>query len=45
VLGVIDKNQVPFWFGMPLTLIFMFAFGIAIQILICGDDRRADQFR
>src|ERR1700681_1906289 len=32
--ALLTKYQVPFWFGMPLTLIFMFAFGIAIQILI-----------
>jgi len=28
------KYQVPFWLGMPMTLVFMFIFGIAIQILI-----------
>ena len=28
------KFQVPFWLGMPLTLVFMFVFGIAIQIVI-----------
>jgi branched-chain amino acid transport system permease protein len=32
--ALLTKYQVPFWFGMPLTLIFMFIFGIAIQILI-----------
>src|ERR1700737_106265 len=31
---LLTKYQVPFAIGMPLTLIFMFAFGIAIQILI-----------
>src|SRR6202790_3802735 len=31
---LLTKYQVPFYIGMPLTLIFMFAFGIAIQILI-----------
>src|SRR6202040_1532002 len=31
---LVTKNQLPFWLGMPITLIFMFAFGIAIQILI-----------
>src|SRR6201992_3696977 len=33
-LVLLNKFQVPFWLGMPLTLVFMFAFGIAIQILI-----------
>src|SRR3978361_2377077 len=31
---LLTKYQVPFWLGMPMTLIFMFAFGIAIQIVI-----------
>src|ERR1700760_4309066 len=33
-LVLLNKFQVPFWLGMPLTLAFMFAFGIAIQIVI-----------
>src|SRR6476469_4617079 len=32
--ALLTKYEVPFWLGMPLTLIFMFLFGIAIQILI-----------
>src|SRR6266480_423836 len=32
--SLLAKYQVPFWIGMPLTLAFMFAFGIAIQIVI-----------
>src|SRR3982074_2596447 len=31
---LLTKYQVPFYIGMPLTLVFMFAFGIAIQIVI-----------
>jgi branched-chain amino acid transport system permease protein len=31
---LLTKYQVPFWLGMPMTLIFMFAFGIAIQIVV-----------
>ena len=31
---LLTKFQVPFWIGMPLTLVFMFVFGIAIQIVI-----------
>jgi branched-chain amino acid transport system permease protein len=31
---LLTKYQVPFWLGMPMTLIFMFAFGIMIQIVI-----------
>lgn len=31
---LLTKYQVPFWLGMPMTLIFMFAFGILIQIVI-----------
>ena len=31
---LLTKYQVPFWMGMPMTLIFMFAFGIMIQIVI-----------
>src|SRR5471032_2413144 len=32
--ALLTKFQVPFWLGMPLTLVFMFAFGIAIQVVI-----------
>ena len=32
--ALLTKYQVPFWLGMPLTLVFMFVFGIAIQIVI-----------
>src|SRR5471032_2463895 len=32
--ALLTKYQVPFWVGMPLTLVFMFVFGIAIQIVI-----------
>ncbi|MDU6325475.1 branched-chain amino acid ABC transporter permease, partial [Bradyrhizobium sp.] len=31
---LLTKYQVPFWVGMPLTLVFMFAFGIAVQVVI-----------
>jgi branched-chain amino acid transport system permease protein len=31
---LLSKYQVPFYLGMPLTLVFMFVFGIAIQIVI-----------
>ena len=40
VLALLTKYQVLFWIGMPLTLVFMFVFGIAIQIVISvADDR------
>src|SRR4051812_39148650 len=32
--ALLTKYQVPFWLGMPISLVFMFAFGIAIQLLI-----------
>jgi len=32
--ALLTRFQVPFWIGMPLTLVFMFIFGIAIQIVI-----------
>ena len=32
--ALLTKYQVPFWLGMPITLVFMFIFGIAIQVLI-----------
>lgn len=31
---MLNKFQIPFWLGMPITLVFMFVFGIAIQIVI-----------
>src|SRR5436189_5396199 len=31
---LLARYEVPFWMGMPLTLVFMFVFGIAIQIVI-----------
>ena len=31
---LLTKYQVPFWLGMPMTLVFMFAFGILIQVVI-----------
>jgi len=41
--ALLTKYQVPFYLGMPITLVFMFLFGIAIQIVIlASDDRRAD---
>jgi len=36
---------VPFWLGMPMTLVFMFVFGIASNPDPAPDDRRADHFR
>src|SRR3954468_10943979 len=32
--ALLTKHQVPFWAGMPITLLFMFVFGIAIQIIV-----------
>ena len=32
--ALLTKFQVPFWLGMPITLVFMFALGIAIQIVV-----------
>src|SRR5579864_6780728 len=32
--ALLTKYDVPFWLGMPLTLVFMFGFGIAIQVVI-----------
>ena len=32
--ALLTKYQVPFWVGMPITLVFMFVFGIAIQVVI-----------
>src|SRR5690242_10561285 len=31
--ALLARYQVPFWIGMPLTLVFMFVFGVAIQIV------------
>ena len=32
--ALLTKYEVPFWIGMPMTLVFMFVFGIAIQVVI-----------
>src|SRR2546423_14712086 len=32
--ALLAKYQVPFWLGIPMTLVFMSVFGIATQILI-----------
>src|SRR5947199_7467191 len=32
--ALLTKYQVAFWVGMPMTLLFMFIFGIAIQIIV-----------
>ncbi|HBY28193.1 MAG TPA: branched-chain amino acid ABC transporter permease, partial [Bradyrhizobium sp.] len=32
--ALLTKYQLPFWIGMPITLVFMFIFGIAIQVVI-----------
>ncbi|WP_315831349.1 branched-chain amino acid ABC transporter permease [Bradyrhizobium prioriisuperbiae] len=32
--ALLTKYQIPFWFGMPITLVFMFVFGIAVQLVI-----------
>ncbi len=31
---LLTKHQVPFWIGMPITLVFMFVFGVLIQMVI-----------
>src|SRR5580700_11602121 len=31
---LLTRYQLPFYVGMPLTLVFMFAFGVAIQVVI-----------
>lgn len=31
---LLTKHQVPFYLGMPITLIFMFAFGVLVQLII-----------
>jgi branched-chain amino acid transport system permease protein len=32
--ALLTKYQIPFWLGMPITLVFMFIFGICIQIVV-----------
>ena len=32
--ALLTKYQVPFWLGMPITLVFMFAFGFAVQLVV-----------
>jgi branched-chain amino acid transport system permease protein len=32
--GLLTKYQLPFWIGMPVTLVFMLAFGVALQVLV-----------
>src|SRR5215472_3974679 len=32
--ALLTKFHVPFWLGMPLSLVFMFIFGIAVQVVI-----------
>ena len=31
---LLTKNQLPFWLGMPIALVFMFAFGVAVQVVV-----------
>lgn len=31
---LLTRNQLPFWLGMPLALVFMFAFGVAVQVVV-----------
>jgi branched-chain amino acid transport system permease protein len=31
---LLTKHQVPFYLGMPITLVFMFVFGVLIQLII-----------
>src|SRR5205814_8571108 len=31
---LLTRYQVPFWLGMPVALVLMFMFGIAIQMLL-----------
>ena len=31
---MLNKFQVPFWLGMPIALVFMFAFGVAVQVVV-----------
>ena len=40
---LLTKYQLPFYLGMPITLVFMLVFGIALQVCRAApDDRRAD---
>ena len=32
--ALLTKFHVPFWLGMPLSLVFMFIFGIAVQVIV-----------
>jgi branched-chain amino acid transport system permease protein len=31
--ALLTRYQVPFWLGMPITLVFMFVFGIVVQLV------------
>jgi len=31
---LLTKNQLPFWLGMPIALVFMFGFGVAVQVVV-----------
>lgn len=31
---LLTKYQVPFWLGMPITLVFMLIFGVALQVIV-----------
>ena len=31
---LLTKYQLPFYIGMPITLVFMFAFGVALQVVV-----------
>src|SRR3974390_3542891 len=31
---LLTRNQLPFLLGMPLALVFMFAFGVAVQVVV-----------
>src|SRR5262249_22667171 len=30
----LTKNQLPFWLGMPIALVFMFALGVVVQVVV-----------
>ena len=32
--GLLTRFQLPFWLGMPVTLVFMLAFGVALQVCV-----------
>jgi branched-chain amino acid transport system permease protein len=32
--ALLTRYQVPFWLGMPITLVFMFVFGIVVQMVV-----------